>query len=80
MNERNKVHERIQWAAGRSQLLTQLIEATTTIFDDLSYDEMWEAGLVHFGVFESSEWCKGERKEYMEMLEYIKNELKSVLR
>lgn len=76
----NKVHERIQWAAYPIFLMAHLIEAATTIFDDISYDEMWEAGLVHFGVFESSEWCKGEQTEYMEMLEYIKNELKSVLR
>lgn len=27
-----------------------------------------------------AEWCKGEQTEYMEMLEYINNELKSVLK
>lgn len=70
----------LEWAVYPVFLMTQLIATSTTIFDDLAYDEMWEAGLVHFNVFENSEWCKGEQTEYMEMVEYINNELKSVLR
>ena len=58
-------------------LMSQLIEASTTLFDGLSYDEIWEASFVHYGIFGYSEWCKGQQSEYMEMLKYIKNEFKS---
>ena len=61
-------------------LISQLIEAATTLFDDLSYDEIWEASFIHHAVFEQSEWCKGEQTEYMEIEEYLQNELKTELR
>lgn len=61
-------------------LMSQLLEAATTLFDDLSYDEIWDASFIHYDVFVESEWCKGEQTEYMEIENYMQNELKAVLR
>ena len=60
-------------------LMSQLLEAATTLFDDLAYDEIWDASFIHYDVFVESE-CKGEQTEYMEIENYMQNELKSVLR
>lgn len=61
-------------------LMSQLLEDGTTLFDELAYDEMWEASDIHYGIFEASEWCKGEQSEYMEIWDYISNELSSVIK
>ena len=68
------------WANYPTYLMSGLIESCTTLFNELSFDEMWEAGFVHHRIFEQSEWCKREQSEHMEMIEYIENELKSVLK
>jgi len=61
-------------------LMSQLLEDTTTLLDELAYDEMWEAADIHYGIFDASEWCKGKQSEYMEIWDYISNELESVLK
>jgi len=61
-------------------LISQLLEAATTLFDDLAYDEIWDASFIHYRIFAESEWCKGEQTEYMEIENYMQNELKAVIR
>ena len=61
-------------------LMSQLLNDSTTLFDECSYDEMWEASFIHYSIFEQSEWCKGEQTEYMEIANYINNDLKEALK
>ena len=61
-------------------LMSQLLLDSTTLFDECAYDEMWDASCIHYNVFEHSEWCKGEQTEYMEIVNYINNDLKEVLK
>lgn len=61
-------------------VMCQLLVDNTTLFDDCSYEDMWEASFIHYRIFEQSEWCKEEQTEYMEFINYIDNDLKEVLK
>ena len=61
-------------------LMFQLLAENTTLFDECDYEEMWTASRIHYGIFESSEWSKWDQTEYMEIVNYINNDLKEVLK